>query len=199
MPGPYRPAALRGPAAAPAERPSVLRSFISPGKHSPAAAGRPRARITVPGQQGGITLLTTAPGSPLALSPLSPPGGAVRARQVSPPRPRPPRDRSSRGAAPHSPRRPQLPASPSLFLPFRNSPPEQSCVAQPVSKAAENTETAVLLTAQQCPTGAPPAPALPAPPRRQQRGEEAERAGQPGPAPGRREGWLLSLALLPAV
>lgn len=160
--------------------PSVrLKSSTSPGKQSPAAAGRLRAPITVPEREGGITFLATAPRSPLARCPLSLLlRGTLRARRAQanlpwrprrrlpvPRCPRPPAPaRGSRGAAPASPQRPQLPASPFLLFPFRNSPLGQSCVAQPQSKAAENAEIAVLLTAQQCPDRRAPG-SFPSPPR----------------------------------
>lgn len=120
--------------------PSVrLRSLISPRQQSPAAAGRLRARISVPEQQGGITFLATAPCSPLARRPLSLLlRGRLRARRAQanlpwrpppaaapaplPSAPCPMQGRSSRGAAPARPQRPQLPASPFLVFPFRNSP-----------------------------------------------------------------------------
>lgn len=208
MPGPHGAAALRGPAvAAPAE----LRSFISPREQNPAAAGRLRARIAVPEREGGITFLATAPCSPLAGRPL--PlllRGPLRARRAQVKLPWPAAGSSPCPAAPRGQEQPG-----------RRSPKPAAAATSrfsfsffPFSKFSSGTElcgAANVKSGRKCRNrrapyrSAVPRPArprllpFPAPPRRQQWGEEAERARQPGPAPGRREGWLLSLALLPAV
>lgn len=146
-----------------------------PSRSMPAVAPPPRDAAGT-ASTGEAPLAPAAPRAPLPSAPC--PG------------------RGSRGAAPASPQRPQLPASPFLLFPFRNSPLGQSCVAQPQSKAAENAEIAVLLTAQQCPDRRAPG-SFPSPPRHvgSSGGRRQSGPGSPGrPQGGGRAGFCPPLS-----
>lgn len=187
-----------------------MRSSISPRKQIPAAAGRLRARITVPVREGGITFLATAPCSPLARRRCrsssagrcghgerrrSSPG--VRRRQLPLPRcPLPPAPGGQEQPGRRSRNGHNFPLLFFFFFPFRNSPLGQSCVAQPVSKAAEKAEIAALLTAQQCPDRRAHG-SFPSPPRHvgSSGGRRQSGPGSPGrPQGGGRAGFRPSLA-----